>query len=246
MDRNDFGFGLINLSSFLTSKYFIKLNKISTFQNPIRYQLTVDKNNADLRIVMVYDDIPSSPFSNGTLINNLDLRVIHLDKNQYLKNLYQGNNAGFLEGDDVNNIEVVDLEVDNLDILLVEIASNGIIQSYPTFGQHQNFALIINQDFKEFSIINKCHEYSLTSQCFMNGHLGVRQCHDLKTNKFGDENNFCVNKTFELPKVNYEERKLTSISNELQHNLQQKKKIKLKIYFVLLYFIVFIYLNLNL
>ena len=176
MTRKDYGHGLLDLKDFINGMYGWRIGTLSTFSKPFNLCLKTNipfDNLSPFRISMVYDDPPSLPGQNGSLlVNDLDMRVLVMSKDWKLKTVLSPREDG--ERDNKNNVEVIDTPLNVGDVVRIEVVASGFIGSYLLEGQE--FAVSWNTNMEEIECPSECHHMGFSTQCTGNNSLASILC----------------------------------------------------------------------
>ena len=181
--RDDQGFGLVNLKTFLTGGFgFLDHVELFGFDKP--YSLCFEKTSSETRdfISLVYDDVPAMPHSSVVTINDVNIRATLFQFNQtgLLLNdtvlvSINGNDVYGKTLDDKNTVEQVHVKGMMVgDYVRVSIAANGpIVSLRPDFIQSQYYSLVWSGNWKRKNCPVECTQWDLPYQCVGSGN---RRC----------------------------------------------------------------------
>ena len=149
--NGDEGWGRINLVNLIQSnRRYDLLDQGPELHTEQTWEKRVVVGPDDqLKITLVYTDVPALPAAIPALVNDLDLEVIAPDGSLYRGNAFsQGESiAGTPEGDRVNNVEAVHLSLPTAGEWLVRVRAHNIVTDVhhrTNVPPQQDFALVIS------------------------------------------------------------------------------------------------------
>lgn len=145
------GWGRANMKLMLDHSVGMKrVNETTTFSNigeSVTYSGTVADGSKDVRVALVWTDVPGAANANPALVNNLNLTVT-VGSNTYLGNVFTGGNSttgGTV--DNINNVEQIRLPAGipagmpfNITVSAAALNGDGAMGNADTTDQH--FALV--------------------------------------------------------------------------------------------------------
>ncbi|HTH46394.1 MAG TPA: S8 family serine peptidase [Candidatus Limnocylindria bacterium] len=149
--NNDEGWGRINLENLIAGprRYQFVEQGTGLATDEVYEQRIVVGPDAQLKVSLVYTDVPGLPAAIPALVNDLDLEVVAPDGQIYRGNAFADgeSTAGTLEGDRINNVEAVHLSVPPAGEYVVRVRANNVVQDVHHRAQgapQQDFALVIS------------------------------------------------------------------------------------------------------
>ncbi len=149
--NNDEGWGRIDLENLITGprryQFVEQGTGLATDQT---YEQTVVVGPDDqLKVTLVYTDMPGLPAAIPALVNDLDLEVVGPDGRIFRGNAFANgeSTAGTPEGDRLNNVEAVHLSVPAAGEYTVRVRAKNVVQDvhHRTDGApQQDFVLVIS------------------------------------------------------------------------------------------------------
>ncbi len=165
LDIYDYGHGKVQLGKMIAEGFAYAKGALRTTSEPFTAcYLPPDFQVDNLRASLVYNDPPSFPGSVKILVNDLNLRILHIDSDTFdILGVYEGN--GKL--DSINNVEVVDISRVTLNEMIVaQVGAKDIISGKKG---HQTFSIAFNVPLQQTSCPSLSEMYSdllLPTQCF--------------------------------------------------------------------------------
>ena len=149
--NTDEGWGRIDLENLIagTRRYQFVEQGTGLSTDQTYEQHVVVGPDAQLKVTLVYTDVPGLPAAIPALVNDLDLEVVAPDGRVFLGNAFADgeSTAGTPEGDRINNVEAVHLGVPAAGDYVVRVRAKNVVQDvhHQTQGApQQDFVLVIS------------------------------------------------------------------------------------------------------
>ena len=149
--NNDEGWGRIDLENLITGprRYqFVEQGAGLATDQTYEQRIVVGPDD-QLKVTLVYTDVPGLPAAIPALVNDLDLEVVAPDGRIFRGNAFANgeSTAGTPEGDRINNVEAVHIAVPAAGEYVVRVRANNVVQDvhHRTDGApQQDFSLVIS------------------------------------------------------------------------------------------------------
>ncbi len=149
--NGDEGWGRINLVNLINGdRRFDLLDQGPELHTAQSWEKRVVVGADDqLKVTLVYTDVPALPAAIPALVNDLDLEVVAPDGSLYRGNAFsEGESvAGTPEGDRINNVEAVHLSLPTAGEWLVRVRAHNVVADVhhrTNAAPQQDFALVIS------------------------------------------------------------------------------------------------------
>ena len=170
----DYGHGVLDLSRFLHGEFDYRVFDLRTTDKPYAICLRARESCVSFKVSMVYDDPPTVPGSDSSLVNDFNLRALVYDMNGNVTDVREGNGKPMGEFDSHNNVEAITIpHVEQGQEIRIEVAPNGIISQLPGF-EDKHMAVSWNGKMEVIPCARECEKYSLPKQCFTDGDIQLK------------------------------------------------------------------------
>jgi hypothetical protein len=149
--NNDEGWGRIDLENLITGprRYQFVEQGTGLSTDQIYEQHVVVGPDDQLKVTLVYTDVPGLPAAIPALVNDLDLEVVAPDGRVFRGNAFAAgeSTAGTPEGDRINNVEAVHLSAPAAGDYVVRVRAKNVVQDVHHQAQgapQQDFVLVIS------------------------------------------------------------------------------------------------------